>query len=56
MIHFLYLVAFALFVSVAFAIFSNGSTRDRVIYGTKSFAQFVLISLALAWVLYFIPW
>ena len=56
MIHFLYLVAFALFVSVAFAVFSNGSTRDRVIYGIKSFAQFVLISLALAWVLYFIPW
>ena len=56
MIHFLYLVAFALFVSVAFAVFANGTTRERVIYGLKSFAQFVVVSLVLAWVLYFIPW
>ncbi|MEQ1606717.1 MAG: hypothetical protein ABL999_17785 [Pyrinomonadaceae bacterium] len=56
MIHFLYLVAFALFVSVAFAALSNGSPKERIIYGVKSFAQFVLVSLALAWVLYFIPW
>jgi hypothetical protein len=56
MIHFLYLVGFALFVSTAFAVFSNGSTRDRIIYGLKSFGQFVLVSLALAWILYFIPW
>ena len=56
MIHFLYLVGFALFVSVAFAIFTIGSTRDRVIYGAKTFLQFVGISLLIAWVLYFIPW
>lgn len=56
MIHFLYLVAFSLFVSIIFAVLSSGTTRDRVIYGIKSFAQFVLVSLALAWVLYFIPW
>lgn len=56
MIHFLYLVGFALFVSVAFAIFTNGSTRDRVLYGAKTFLQFVGISLLIAWVLYFIPW
>ena len=56
MIHFLYLVGFALFVSVAFAIFTNGTTRDRVLYGLKTFLQFVGISLAIAWVLYFIPW
>lgn len=56
MIHFLYLVGFGLFVSVAFAIYSRGTTRERVLYGIKNFAQFVLISLVLAWVLYFIPW
>lgn len=56
MIHFLYLVGFALFVSVAFAIFTNGTTRDRVLYGAKTFLQFVGISLLIAWVLYFIPW
>ncbi len=56
MIHFLYLVGFALFVSIAFAVFSSGTTKERVMYGVKSFAQFVIVSLVLAWVLYFIPW
>lgn len=56
MTHFLYLVGFAFFVSVAFGVFSNGSVRERVIYGVKSFLQFVLVSLILAWLLYLIPW
>jgi hypothetical protein len=56
MIHFLYLLAFAVFVGVAFGVFTRGSVRDRVIYGVKSFAQFVVVSMVLAWVLYFIPW
>ncbi|MFN0141177.1 MAG: hypothetical protein ACKVQW_13945 [Pyrinomonadaceae bacterium] len=56
MIHFIYLILFALFVSVAFGIFSSGSNRDRILYGLKTFAQFVIISLVLAWVLYFVPW
>lgn len=56
MTHFLYLVGFALFVSVAFGIFSSGTLRERVIYGVKSFLQFVIVSLILAWILYLIPW
>jgi len=56
MIHFLYLVGFALFVSIAFASFAHGNKRDRILYGVKTFFQFVLVSLALAWILYFIPW
>lgn len=56
MIHFLYLLGFAFFVAIAFAIFHNGTTRERVIFGVKTFLQFVLISLVLAWILYFIPW
>ncbi|HEX8733688.1 MAG TPA: hypothetical protein VF721_00060 [Pyrinomonadaceae bacterium] len=55
MIHFLYLIGFALLVAVAFAAFHSGTTRSRILYGLKVFAQFVLISLALAWVFYFIP-
>lgn len=55
MIHFLYLVGFAFFVSIAFGIFTNGSSREKVIYGVKIFAQFILISLVLAWILYFLP-
>lgn len=56
MIHFLYLVAFALFVSIVFAVLHNGTVRERVLFGIKNFAQFVVISLVLAWILYFIPW
>ena len=56
MIHFLFLIGFAFFVSMAFAVFANGITKERVIYGVKTFLQFVLVSLVLAWILYFIPW
>lgn len=56
MIHFLYLVGFAFFVSVAFGAFARGTNRERIIYGAKTFAQFVVVSLVLAWILYFIPW
>ena len=56
MIHFLYLVGFAFFVSVAFGVFASGSAKERVWYGAKTFLQFVLVSLVLAWILYFIPW
>jgi hypothetical protein len=55
MIHFLYLIGFAFFVSVAFGAFANGTSRERLIYGAKTFLQFVIISLVLAWILYFIP-
>jgi hypothetical protein len=55
MIHFLYLVGFALFVAVIFAAIADGTSRDRIIYGLKTFFQFVIISLVLAWILYFIP-
>lgn len=56
MIHFLYLVAFALFVSAIFGTISVGSTREKLWYGTKTFLQFLVVSLVLAWILYFIPW
>ena len=55
MIHFLYLTGFAFFVAVAFGIFTNGGTREKMIYGLKIFAQFLLVSLILAWVFYFLP-
>ncbi len=55
MIHFLYLVGFALFVSIAFAALGTGTARERVWYGAKTFFQFLTVSLILAWVFYFIP-
>lgn len=56
MIHFLYLIGFALFAAVVMGAISTGDTRSKVLYGLKIFAQFTLISLALAWIFYFIPW
>lgn len=56
MIHFVYLLVFAFFVSVVFGVLTNGTTRERVIYGVKTFLQFVIISLVMAWIFYFIPY
>lgn len=56
MILFLYLIGFAVFVAVAFAVMSSGTVKEKVFYGLKVFGQFVGISLVLAWILYFIPW
>lgn len=55
MIHFLYLLGFAFFVSICFGVFAPGTTKERLWYGSKTFLQFVGISLLIAWVLYFIP-
>jgi hypothetical protein len=56
MIHFAYLAGFAFFVSVAFGAFSTGTSMERVRYGIKTFFQFLIVSLVLAWIFYFIPW
>lgn len=53
--HFSYLIGFALFVSVIFAAFIDGTLNERLKYGVKTFLQFVGISLLIAWILYFIP-
>ena len=55
MIHFIYLTLFALFISIAFGVYANGTSRERIIYAAKSFVQFMVISLVLGWILYFIP-
>lgn len=55
MIHFLYLVGFAFFVAIAFGVFASGSNREKIIYGVKIFAQFLVVSLVLAWIFYFLP-
>ena len=56
MIHFLYLLVFAALIAVIFGAISNGTSKEKLWYGAKTFLQFVGISLLIAWVLYFIPW
>ena len=55
MIHLIWLVVFAALGAVVFGVVAKGTNRHRLIYGLKVFAQFVLIALALGWVLYFLP-
>jgi len=41
--------------SVVFGAMAKDTTRERVLYGVKVFAEFMVIGLILSWVLYFIP-
>jgi hypothetical protein len=52
--HFGYIIIFAALVGVVFGITGRETNRERVHYGLGVFLKFVGISLALAWVLYFI--
>jgi len=53
--HFLIMTAFAGLAAVVFGIVAKDSKRERIVYGLKVFAEFLVIGLALGWVLYFIP-
>ena len=46
---------FAALAAVVFGTLAKDTAPQRVRYGLKTFAEFMLIGLALAWVLYFIP-
>jgi hypothetical protein len=47
--------AFALLAAIVFGTVAKDSNRERVLYGAKVFAEFVLIGLILGWILYFLP-
>jgi multidrug transporter EmrE-like cation transporter len=53
--HFPAMLLFALVISVAFAFLSKQSVRDRLIYAVWSFLAFLLIALALAWIMFPFP-
>jgi hypothetical protein len=46
---------FAALASVVFGAMSKDTTQERVLYGLKVFAEFMVIGLVLGWILYFIP-
>jgi undecaprenyl pyrophosphate phosphatase UppP len=49
------MILFAALVAVVFGVVARDTVRERIRYGLKVFAEFVLIGLALAWLLYFLP-
>jgi hypothetical protein len=53
--HFLVMTAFAALAAVVFGSVAKDSNHERLMYGVKVFAEFMVIGLVLAWVLYFIP-
>jgi len=53
--HFLVMALFAALASVVFGAMGKDTTRERWLYGVKVFAEFMVIGLALSWLLYFIP-
>ena len=55
MTHFLVMILFAAIVALIFGVVARDTTRDRLFYGLKVFAEFMGIGLALAWLLYFLP-
>lgn len=53
--HFAAMLLFALLVSVVFGVIAKNTTRERIMYGAKSFALFVGIALLIGWLMYPFP-
>jgi hypothetical protein len=53
--HFLVMTAFAILAAAVFGIVAKGSQKEQVVYGLKVFVEFIVIGLALGWILYFLP-
>jgi hypothetical protein len=50
--HFPALLLFSFLVSVVFGVIAKDTPRERVVYGAKVFAAFVVIAVVLAWIMY----
>jgi len=49
------MTAFAFLASTVFGTVARDTGRERFIYGLKVFGEFMIIGLALGWLLYFLP-
>lgn len=49
------MMLFAALASIVFGAMAKDNARECFIYGVKVFAEFMVIGLILAWVLFFIP-
>ena len=55
MTHVLWVTFFASLTGIVFGVVAKGSERQRLIYGLKVFAEFLVIAFVLGWILYFLP-
>ena len=53
--HFLIMTAFAVLAAVVFGTVAKESQKEQVVYGLKVFVEFIVIGIALGWILYFLP-
>jgi hypothetical protein len=53
--HFLVMALFAALAAIVLGAMAKDDTRERLIYGLKVFAEFMVIGLVLSWILFFIP-
>jgi hypothetical protein len=53
--HLLWMAVFAALTAVVFGIAAKGDDRQRLMYGLKVFAEFIVVAFLLGWILYFIP-
>lgn len=49
------MLLFAFLVSVVFGVIAKNATRERIIYGAKSFVLFVGVALLIGWLMYPFP-
>lgn len=49
------MVLYAFLVSVVFGVIAKNTTRERLLYGLKSFALFIAIALLIGWLMYPFP-
>jgi len=56
MTHLFWIACFAALTAIVFGSVAKGTSRHRLIYGLKVFAEFVLAALVLGWILYFLPY
>jgi len=53
--HFLFMVAYALFVSIVFAALLKDSRREQVRTGAMMFGGFIAAALVIGWLMYPFP-
>ena len=53
--HFQAMLLFAVIISIAFAFLTKQTARDRLKYALWAFLAFVLVAVALGWIMYPFP-
>jgi hypothetical protein len=53
--HVLWMSVFAALTAIVFGMVAKGDTRQRLLYGLKVFAEFLVVAVVLGWILYFLP-